>query len=188
MITIFSPIIILLLFAVLISGSLLILQSKYPSTDIPIVESINKLLPQTQCGQCDYPGCRPYAEAISQNKADINRCPPGGQQVINNLADLLNREPKELADDLTVKPQIPLIAKINEQECIGCLLCIKACPVSAIVGANKLMHTVIADRCTGCDLCIPPCPMDCIEMVENNYRVANWIAQNPDDRNGTNNV
>ena len=130
----------------------------------PVVERIDAILPQTQCGQCNYPGCRPYAEAIAAGEAPINQCPPGGEAVIRELADLLGVEPLPLNPDNGTE-QAPTVAVIDEATCIGCTLCIQACPVDAIVGAPKLMHTVIAEACTGCDLCLPPCPVDCIEML-----------------------
>ena len=131
----------------------------------PVVDQINALLPQTQCAQCGYPGCRPYAEAIASGAADINQCPPGGEAGIQALADLLGREPKPLNPEHGLeRPR--RVALIDEQVCIGCTLCIQACPVDAIVGASKQMHTVIESECTGCDLCLPPCPVDCIDMVE----------------------
>lgn len=129
----------------------------------PIVDKIDALLPQTQCGQCGYPGCRPYAEAIAKGD-QINKCPPGGTDTINALAELLNTEPLPLnAEHGEETPA--RIAFIREEECIGCTKCIQACPVDAIVGAVKKMHTVIWDECTGCDLCVEPCPVDCIDMV-----------------------
>lgn len=130
----------------------------------PVVDRIDALLPQTQCGQCNYPGCRPYAEAIAAGKAPINQCPPGGEAGIRALADLLGVEPLPL-NPANGEEKPPRVAVIDEAACIGCTLCIQACPVDAIIGAPKLMHTVIADACTGCDLCLPPCPVDCIEMV-----------------------
>lgn len=131
----------------------------------PLVERIDALLPQTQCAQCGFPGCKPYATAIAKGEADINRCPPGGEAGIKALATLLGREPKPLDPERGVeKPK--LVALIDEDLCIGCTKCIQACPVDAIVGAPKLMHTVIARECTGCELCLPPCPVDCIDMVE----------------------
>ena len=130
----------------------------------PVVDRIDALLPQTQCGQCNYPGCRPYAEAIASGEAPINQCPPGGEAGIRALADLLGVEPLPLNPENGVE-EPPKVALIDEAACIGCTLCIHACPVDAIVGAPKLMHTVIADECTGCDLCLPPCPVDCIRMV-----------------------
>ncbi|MCX7033014.1 MAG: electron transport complex subunit RsxB [Arenimonas sp.] len=130
----------------------------------PMVERIDRLLPQTQCGQCNYPGCRPYAQAIASGEADINQCPPGGEAGVRALAELLGREPKPLNPEHgEVKP--PVVALIVEDDCIGCTKCILACPVDAIVGAAKQMHTVIADLCTGCELCLPPCPVDCIVLV-----------------------
>lgn len=129
-----------------------------------VVEQINALLPQTQCAQCSYPGCRPYAEAINAGLADINQCPPGGDEVIKQLARLLDRPTIALNPEFGItKPET--VAVIREDECIGCTLCIHACPVDAIVGAGKYMHTVIASECTGCELCLPPCPVDCIELV-----------------------
>lgn len=130
-----------------------------------LAERINALLPQTQCTKCGYEGCRPYAEALAQGHADINRCPPGGQEGVIKLAHLLDRQPKPI-DRACGEPGPLRVAVIDEQHCIGCTLCIQACPVDAIVGANKRMHTVLTDWCTGCDLCLPPCPVDCIEMRE----------------------
>jgi electron transport complex protein RnfB len=130
----------------------------------PMVERIDRLLPQTQCGQCNYPGCRPYARAIATGEADINQCPPGGEAGVRALAALLGREPKPL-DPAHGDAKAPVVALIIEPDCIGCTKCIQACPVDAIVGAPKQMHTVIADLCTGCELCLPPCPVDCIELV-----------------------
>ena len=130
----------------------------------PLAAALDDLLPQTQCGQCGYKGCLPYAEAMAAGAADINRCPPGGDAVIADLAQRLQRTPMPLNTTCGItKP--PAVALIDEAWCIGCTLCIQACPVDAIVGAAKVMHTVIADDCTGCELCITPCPVDCIEMV-----------------------
>ena len=144
----------------------------------PVVEQIDALLPQTQCAQCGFPGCRPYAEAIVGGEADINQCPPGGEAGINALADLLGLEPKPLnPENGAVKPRA--VAVIDEPACIGCTLCIQACPVDAIVGASKQMHTVIEAECTGCDLCLPPCPVDCIEMVVREPGMADWRWPEP---------
>ncbi|TCN80850.1 electron transport complex subunit RsxB [Shewanella fodinae] len=139
----------------------------------PIVDQIEALLPQTQCGQCGYPGCRPYAEAIA-NGEKINRCPPGGSATMEKLADLMGVEPEPLT--ATADTQVRKVAFIREEECIGCTKCIQACPVDAIVGAGKLMHTVLASACTGCDLCVEPCPVDCIEMlpVKQDLRTWDW--------------
>jgi Na+-translocating ferredoxin:NAD+ oxidoreductase subunit B len=129
-----------------------------------LIQQIDRLLPQTQCGQCDFPGCKPYATAIAQGRADINQCPPGGDEGIKALAKLLHRDSKPLNPTHGVhKPA--LLAIIREPECIGCTKCIQACPVDAIIGGPKLMHTIIASLCTGCELCIPPCPMDCIDLI-----------------------
>ncbi|MDD4905477.1 MAG: electron transport complex subunit RsxB [Methylobacter tundripaludum] len=128
-----------------------------------LIDRINALLPQTQCGQCSFQGCRPYAEAIASGVADINQCPPGGDEGIRDLADLLGVPSKPLNTEFGLhKP--PSVAFIIEEDCIGCVKCIAACPVDAIVGAAKLMHTVISSECTGCELCIAPCPVDCIVM------------------------
>ncbi|GAA0787080.1 electron transport complex subunit RsxB [Marinobacterium sediminicola] len=138
----------------------------------PIVDQIDALLPQTQCGQCGYPGCRPYAEAISNGDA-INKCPPGGQSTIEALADLLDVEAIPL-DAEHGEEQAKTVAFIREDECIGCTKCIQACPVDAILGAAKQMHTVISSECTGCDLCVEPCPVDCIDMIPVETTIANW--------------
>jgi len=129
-----------------------------------LAAQIDALLPQTQCRQCGYAGCRPYAEAIARDAADINQCPPGGEQGVRDIAALLRREPKALDLKFGVTKS-PAVAVIDEAWCIGCTLCIQACPVDAIAGAAKVMHTVIAQECTGCELCIAPCPVDCIAMI-----------------------
>lgn len=129
-----------------------------------LVDRIDALLPQTQCTKCGYDGCLPYASAIALGEAAINRCPPGGDEGIVALAALLNTPVLPL-DRERGEPGPLLVAVIDEAHCIGCTLCIRACPVDAIVGANKRMHTVLIDSCTGCDLCVAPCPVDCIEMV-----------------------
>jgi Na+-translocating ferredoxin:NAD+ oxidoreductase subunit B len=130
-----------------------------------LAQAIDALLPQTQCTKCGYAGCMPYAEAIATGEAPINRCPPGGDAGIAALARLLDQALLPL--DETCGAHLPhRVAVIDEATCIGCAKCLKACPTDAIIGANKFMHTVIAELCTGCDLCIPPCPVDCIEMIE----------------------
>jgi electron transport complex protein RnfB len=139
----------------------------------PLVEKIDALLPQTQCAQCGYPGCHPYAEAIAKGEADINRCVPGGETTIVSLAGLLGRDVKPLDPDCGVeKPK--MVAIIDENICIGCTLCIQACPVDAILGAAKQLHTIIEAECTGCELCIAPCPVDCIAMVPIKLDVQHW--------------
>lgn len=129
-----------------------------------LIEKIDVILPQTQCGQCGFSGCRPYATAIANGHADINQCPPGDEEGIHKLAALLGVEPKPL-NTAHGLPKPKSIAFIDEQICIGCTFCIQACPVDAIVGATKKMHTVIGVECTGCELCIAPCPVDCIKMI-----------------------
>ena len=131
-----------------------------PADSSPLVDAVNERLPQTQCAQCGYPGCKPYAAAIVEEHAPINLCPPGGEATVSRLADLLGREPVPLAEASTQ----PAVAVIDEARCIGCAHCLAACPVDAIVGAHQLMHTVIEAECTGCELCIAPCPVDCIDL------------------------
>jgi electron transport complex protein RnfB len=128
-----------------------------------LVARIDALLPQTQCGQCLYPGCRPYAAAIARGEADIDRCPPGGEATVRALARLLDRDPRPVNPAYGVSKGA-MVAWIDEDRCIGCARCLPPCPVDAIVGAPRYLHTVIRDRCTGCELCIPACPVDCIEL------------------------
>ncbi len=143
----------------------------------PIVDQIDNILPQTQCGQCGHPGCRPYAQAIADGEA-INKCPPGGQTTINALADLLGVEAPSLDEEHGVE-DVKKVAYIREDECIGCTKCIQACPVDAILGAAKHMHTIIASECTGCDLCVEPCPVDCIDMVPVATGLSDWKWELP---------
>lgn len=131
---------------------------------LPLVDQIDALLPQTQCTKCGFDGCRPYAEALAAGLSKPNRCPPGGEQGMLQLSQLLQAQPEPI-DPSCGQPGPFKIAVIDESHCIGCTLCIVACPVDAIVGANKRMHTVVTEACTGCELCLPPCPVDCIEMV-----------------------
>ena len=144
----------------------------------PVAEKIDKILPQTQCGQCGFAGCRPYAEAIAKGEADINQCPPGGEQVILALADLLGRDPKPLNAEHGTHGE-KTVVEIDEKVCIGCTLCIQACPVDAILGAAKHMHTIIKSECTGCNLCIPPCPVDCIHIVPVGKTPTTWTWPYP---------
>ena len=136
-----------------------------PAQTRVVEAAVDALLPQTQCGRCGYDGCRPYARAIADGVADINRCSPGGEQTIINLSSLLGRPRRPLAAD--VEPTgAAAIAVIVEAECIGCARCLPACPVDAIIGAVGMMHEIQADACTGCELCLASCPMDCIHMTE----------------------
>jgi len=144
----------------------------------PLVDRIDRLLPQTQCGKCNFKGCRPYAEAIAAGEAEINQCPPGGAAGIRALARLLGRQPLPLNPENGVEKPAA-VAVIDEQTCIGCTLCIQACPVDAILGAMKQMHTVIADECTGCELCLPPCPVDCILMKVPGGALDRWPRPKP---------
>lgn len=128
-----------------------------------LIDDVNAILPQTQCTKCGYEGCLPYAQAIVLEQAPINRCPPGGAKGIAQLAQLLERPIEVLDPSCGVEKPLHK-AVIDEKHCIGCTLCIRACPVDAIVGVNKFMHTVVADLCTGCELCVAPCPVDCISM------------------------
>ena len=144
-----------------------------------LADTIDALLPQTQCTKCGYPSCRRYAEAISSGEADFNQCPPGGEAGIRALAAMLGREAKPLNPANGVERD-RRVAVIDEARCIGCTLCIKACPVEAIVGAAKLMHTVVTGLCSGCDLCVAPCPVDCIEMVPAAGEDAVWDRSRAD--------
>ena len=161
--------------AVLLGAALGYASIRFKVEGDPLVEKIDAILPQTQCGQCGYPGCRPYAEAISRGEADINLCPPGGAEGVRRLADLLGREVKPLSAEEKPKQ----VAIIDEQRCIGCTLCIQACPVDAIVGAPKQMHTVVESLCTGCELCVKPCPVECIRMEAVGESIETWKRRYP---------
>lgn len=141
-------------------------------------QAIDELLPQTQCTRCGYTGCRPYAEAIANGEADINQCPPGGTETILALAALTGRAVAPLNPDNGFEAA-PTVALIDEERCIGCTRCLPPCPVDAIVGAPRLMHTVVAALCTGCELCIAPCPVDCIRMVPLLARPAHAVLALP---------
>lgn len=155
----------MLLLATLFGVLIVWVARKFKVEGNPVVEQINQVLPQTQCGQCGYPGCKPYAEAIAKGEAPINQCPPGGQEGIRKLAALLDVEELELNPENGEEESVDTIVEIVEADCIGCTKCIQVCPVDAIVGAAKHMHTIIGDECTGCDLCIPACPVDCIIQI-----------------------
>lgn len=129
------------------------------------VAQVDALLPQTQCGECSYGGCLPYAKAIVNNGEAINRCPPGGVAILQQLGDLLQTDVSMMVEEMTLREKPPMLAKIREQDCIGCTKCLQACPIDAIVGAAKQMHSILESECTGCGLCLPPCPVDCIELV-----------------------
>jgi electron transport complex protein RnfB len=143
----------------------------------PLVNKIDAILPQTQCGQCGFPGCKPYATAIAGGEIEINKCPPGGEEGIQKLAELLGVDPIPFGGDTELKPKA--VALIDEDNCIGCTLCIQACPVDAIVGAAKQMHTIVVSECTGCELCVAPCPVDCISMPEIEEKITNWKWKYP---------
>ncbi len=182
---ILTAVLVLAVLALIFGGILGFAAIKYKVEGDPLVDQIDALLPQTQCGQCGYPGCRPYAQAISNGDA-INKCPPGGQSTINDIANLLDVDAPELDEEHGTESEVPKVAFIREDECIGCTKCIQACPVDAILGAAKQMHTVIIDECTGCDLCVEPCPVDCIDMLPRNATLSDWHWQLPDIKNPNN--
>ncbi|MGL4473316.1 MAG: electron transport complex subunit RsxB [Shewanella sp.] len=169
--TILVAVILLTLLAMLFGLILGFAAQKFKVEGNPIVDELEAILPQTQCGQCGYPGCRPYAEAIA-NGEKVNRCPPGGSATMEKLAELMGVEPEPMS--ATTAEPIKKVAFIRELECIGCTKCIQACPVDAIIGSGKLMHTVLSKDCTGCDLCVEPCPVDCIDMIPVVQGINNW--------------
>lgn len=171
---IWIAIVALSLLSLVFGGLLGYASRRFKVEEDPIVEQIDELLPQSQCGQCGYPGCKPYAEAVGNQGESINKCTPGGEQTMLRIAALLNIEPQPIDGDETAKQPEKKIAWIDESNCIGCTKCIQACPVDAIVGATRAMHTVITDLCTGCDLCVAPCPTDCIEMRPVPTTPDNW--------------
>ena len=143
--------------------------------DMNLIEQLHRALPQTQCKRCDQPDCLSYAQAIARGDADINQCPPGGQEGVRRLAAITGMPERPLNPDNGYEGPLTL-AVIDEQWCIGCTLCIKACPTDAILGTNKFMHTVIAEACTGCELCIPVCPVDCISLTPVSGDQTGWAA------------
>ncbi|WP_310734352.1 electron transport complex subunit RsxB [Ideonella livida] len=143
-----------------------------------LVDALDAVLPQTQCTRCGYPDCRHYAQALADGQADINQCPPGGAEGVQRLSRLTGR-PVIALNPVHGEEKPRAVARIDESWCIGCTLCIKACPVDCIVGANKLMHTVVEADCTGCELCVPACPVDCIQMVPMTGQATGWNAWSP---------
>ena len=170
-----AAILVMALGAIVLGAALGYASIKFKVEGNPLIEKIDAILPPTQCGQCGYPGCKPYATAIAEGEADINLCPPGGQEGVQRLADLLGREVKPL--NAEEKPK--QVAIIDEQTCIGCTLCIQACPVDAIVGAAKQMHTIVEPLCTGCELCVKPCPVECIRMEPIPEKLDTWKWKYP---------
>jgi len=146
---------------------------RFKVEDDPLAGQIDKLLPQSQCAQCGYPGCRPYAQAVADGEK-INKCAPGGEQTMLKIAGLLNIDPQPIEGGTTLVHPPAKVAWIDEGNCIGCTKCIQACPVDAIIGATRAVHTVVSDLCTGCDLCIAPCPTNCIEMKPVAVSTTNW--------------
>lgn len=179
--SILTAILVLLLLASLFGALLGYSAVRFKPEGDPVVAQIDALLPQTQCGQCGYPGCKPYATAIANGDA-INKCPPGGMATVEAIASLLDVDIVPLDAETEDNPT-QLVAVIREDECIGCTKCIQACPVDAILGAAKLMHTVIESECTGCDLCLEPCPVDCIDMVEVPKTIHSWSWTAPVSQN-----
>ena len=171
MMSILVPVAIMALGALILGAALGFAAIQFKTQGNPLAEQVNAVLPQTQCGQCGFAGCKPYAEAIIQGKAEINLCPPGGKEGVQRIAELLGRDCSRLK---SVEETPKQRAKIDEQNCIGCTLCIQACPVEAIIGAAKQMHTVVSDICTGCALCIPPCPVECIDIQAIPIDKENW--------------
>lgn len=143
----------------------------------PLTNTIDNLLPQSQCGQCGYPGCKPYAEAIANNGEMINKCIPGGEAVMLKIAETMGVDPQPMDGDNVSEIPLRRVALIDESNCIGCTKCIQACPVDAIIGTNKAIHTVVTELCTGCDLCLAPCPTDCISMETIQPTTSTWKWQ-----------
>ncbi len=161
-----SAVVILAGLALALTAVLVAAAKRWPEGTDSLVSDVEHLLPRIHCAQCGYPGCRPYASAIVNGSADINLCPPGGDETVRRLATLLGRDAPPVSGRGTAS--MLRVARIDESQCIGCNLCARACPVDAIVGIPQTMHTVLAAHCTGCELCVAPCPVDCIAMVSRN--------------------
>jgi len=159
-----SGILVIVLLSSALAAVLMLAEERLRPNEDSLVDRIEALLPRIQCAQCGYPGCRPYAEALANAAAAPNLCPPGGTETAQALADLLGIEPQPVVSGHGTAT-IVQVAKIDEAACIGCNLCVQACPVDAIVGVPQMMHTVISDHCTGCELCLPACPVDCIDLL-----------------------
>jgi len=164
--------------AVLFGGVLGYAAVRFRVESDPLADKVNDLLPQSQCGQCGYPGCANYAQAIVNNDEAINKCPPGGATTVTAIADLLGIEPPAL--DETEVAAGPMVAYIDETDCYGCTKCLRACPVDAIIGATKQMHTIIGTDCTGCGLCVDNCSVNCIEMYPVPVTTQNWCWELPE--------
>lgn len=159
----------------LVSGAILSYASRrFAVEDDPVVEKIDAILPQSQCGQCGYPGCRPYAEAVGLQSEKINRCVPGGEAVMLKIAGLLNVDPQPCDGEKRQAFPVRMLAIIDEHNCIGCTKCIQSCPVDAIIGTTRAIHTVMCDFCTGCNLCVDQCPTHCIELRPVNEMPDSW--------------
>ncbi len=160
-----AGLIVIVLLSSALAAILILAEARWKTNETPLVDQIEALLPRIQCAQCGFPGCRPYAEALAAGTTTTNLCPPGGPETARALAALLGIEALPLAS-AKGNASTSHVARIDESICIGCNLCLRACPVDAIVGLPQLMHTVIADHCTGCELCLAPCPVDCIDIVD----------------------
>ncbi len=166
--------------AILLGAILGFAALKFKVEGNPLIEQVGAILPQTQCGQCGYPGCAPYAEAVAKGEAEINLCIPGGNAVAKGISELMGVEFKPVGgDDADSGPKPKQVAFIDESLCIGCTACLKPCPQDAILGASKLMHTILPDYCTGCEKCVPVCPVDCITMVPIKEDIASWKWRYP---------
>lgn len=169
---------IFLIFIALLGAILAFARKRWQLKGNPMAQKILDVLPQTQCGQCGFAGCKPYAQAIADGKATIDRCPPGGQEGVQKLAHLLGIDPPQLnAEQMPATKPVHEVAFIIEDYCIGCTRCLQACPVDAIIGSKQRLHTIVSDECTGCTLCVAPCPVDCIVMKPRDAQAWQWQAQ-----------